>query len=135
MTLLTFEGRRHFEPGNYGGRNFHFGIREHGMAAALNGMALSKVRPYGSTFFMFFDYCKPSFRLSAIGHLPAIYIFTHDSIGVGEDGPTHEPIEHLAAVRAIPRTRLTIRPGDANEVTEAWRTLMPHQRSAGGAWF
>jgi transketolase len=93
------------------------------MAAALNGLALSKIRPYGSTFFTFFDYCKPSFRLSAIGHLPAIYIFTHDSIGVGEDGPTHEPIEHLAAIRAVPRA-VTIRPGDANEASEAWRTLM-----------
>ena len=94
------------------------------MAAALNGMALSKVRPYGATFFTFFDYCKPSFRLSAISHLPAIYIFTHDSIGVGEDGPTHQPIEHLAAIRAMPRA-ITIRPGDANEASEAWRTLMP----------
>ncbi len=123
LTLQTFEGSSDFEPGNPGGRNLHFGIREHGMAAALNGMALSKIRPYGSTFFMFFDYCKPSFRLSAIGHLPAIYIFTHDSIGVGEDGPTHEPIEHLAAIRAVPRA-VTIRPGDANEASEAWRTLM-----------
>jgi transketolase len=123
LTLQTFEGSSDFEPGNPGGRNLHFGIREHGMAAALNGMALSKIRPYGSTFFTFFDYCKPSFRLSAIGHLPAIYIFTHDSIGVGEDGPTHEPIEHLAAIRAVPRA-VTIRPGDANEASEAWRTLM-----------
>jgi transketolase len=123
LTMQTFEGSSDFEPGNDGGRNMHFGIREHGMAAALNGMALSKVRPYGSTFFTFFDYCKPSFRLSAIGHLPSIYIFTHDSIGVGEDGPTHEPIEHLAAIRAVPRA-VTIRPGDANEASEAWRTLM-----------
>ena len=123
LTLQTFEGSSDFEPGNPGGRNLHFGIREHGMAAALNGLALSKIRPYGSTFFTFFDYCKPSFRLSAIGHLPAIYIFTHDSIGVGEDGPTHEPIEHLAAIRAVPRA-VTIRPGDANEASEAWRTLM-----------
>ena len=123
LTLQTFEGSSDFEPGNPGGRNLHFGIREHGMAAALNGLALSKIRPYGSTFFTFFDYCKPSFRLSAIGHLPALYIFTHDSIGVGEDGPTHEPIEHLAAIRAVPRA-VTIRPGDANEASEAWRTLM-----------
>ncbi|HTQ40267.1 MAG TPA: transketolase [Pirellulales bacterium] len=123
MTLQTFEGSSAFSPENYGGRNFHFGIREHGMAAALNGMALSKLRPYGATFFCFFDYCKPSFRLSAIGHLPAIYIFTHDSIGLGEDGPTHQPIEHLAAIRAVPRA-VVIRPGDANEAAEAWRTTM-----------
>ncbi len=124
MTLQTFEGSTAFSPDDRGGRNFHFGIREHGMAAALNGMALSKLRPYGATFFTFFDYCKPSFRLSAIGHLPAIYIFTHDSIGLGEDGPTHQPIEHLAAIRAVPRA-ITIRPGDANEAAEAWRVLMP----------
>ena len=123
-TLLTFEGETSFSADNYGGRNFHFGIREHGMAAALNGMALSKLRPFGATFYTFFDYCKPSVRLSAIGHVPAIYIFTHDSIGVGEDGPTHEPIEHLAAMRAIPRI-VCIRPADANEATEAWRALMP----------
>ena len=92
-----------FEPGNYGGRNFHFGIREHGMAAALNGMALSNVRPFGATFFVVHRLLQPSIRLSAISHLPAIYIFTHDSIGVGEDGPTHQPIEHLAAIRAVPR--------------------------------
>ena len=123
-TNLTFDGAGSFEPNNYGGRNFHFGIREHGMAAAVNGMALSHVRPYGSTFFVFSDYCKPSIRLSAIMHLPCIWIFTHDSIGVGEDGPTHEPIEHLAAVRGIPNL-ITIRPGDSNEVAAAWRTIMP----------
>jgi transketolase len=124
MTLLTFDGAKDFEPGSYSGRNFHFGIREHGMAAALNGMSLSLVRPFGATFFTFFDYCKPSVRLSAIGHLPAIYIFTHDSIGLGEDGPTHQPIEHLAAARAIPNV-IVMRPGDANEVAEAWRVIMP----------
>ena len=124
MTLLTFEGVKDFEPGSDSGRNFHFGIREHGMAASLNGMSLSLVRPFGATFFVFFDYLKPSFRLSAIGHLPVIYIFTHDSIGLGEDGPTHEPIEHLAAARAIPNV-IVMRPGDANEVAEAWRTIMP----------
>ncbi|HEV3343274.1 MAG TPA: transketolase C-terminal domain-containing protein, partial [Pirellulales bacterium] len=123
MTLLTFEGSKDFEPGSYSGRNFHFGIREHGMAAALNGMALSKVRPFGATFFVFFDYLKPSFRLSAIGHLPVIYVFTHDSIGLGEDGPTHQPIEHLAAARAIPNV-VIMRPGDASEVVEAWRAIM-----------
>ncbi|MCC7084203.1 MAG: transketolase [Pirellulales bacterium] len=124
MTLQTFDGSASFTSDGWHGRNFHFGIREHAMAAALNGMALSKLRPYGATFFTFFDYCKPAFRLSAIGHLPAIYIFTHDSIGVGEDGPTHQPIEHLAAIRAVPRS-ITIRPADANEAAEAWRTLMP----------
>jgi transketolase len=124
MTLLTFEGTKDFEPGRYSGRNFHFGIREHGMAAALNGMALSMVRPFGATFFVFFDYCKPSVRLSAIGHLPVIYVFTHDSIGLGEDGPTHQPIEHLAAARAIPNV-IVMRPADANEVAEAWRAIMP----------
>jgi transketolase len=124
MTLLTFEGAKDFEPGSYSGRNFHFGIREHGMASSLNGMALSLVRPFGATFFVFFDYLKPSFRLSAIGRLPVIYIFTHDSIGLGEDGPTHQPIEHLAAARAIPNC-IIVRPGDANEVAEAWRVIMP----------
>ncbi len=121
-TLLSDESA--FEADNYAGRNFHFGIREHGMAATLNGMALSNLRPYGATFFIFSDYLRPSMRLSALMGLPVIYIFTHDSIGVGEDGPTHEPVEQLAAVRAIPNV-LLIRPGDANEVTEAWRTIMP----------
>ncbi len=124
MTALTFEGSGSFEADDYGGRNFHFGIREHGMAAALNGMSLSYVRPFGSTFFVFTDYLRPSMRLSALMHLPVIYIFTHDSIGLGEDGPTHQPIEHLAAARAIPNL-LLIRPGDANEATEAWRVIMP----------
>lgn len=123
MTLQTFEGSSSFAPDNWGGRNFHFGIREHGMAAALNGMALCKLRPYGATFFCFFDYCKPSVRLSALSHLPVIYVFTHDSIGLGEDGPTHQPIEHLAALSAVPRI-VSIRPGDANEAAEAWRTTM-----------
>ena len=121
MTNLTGDGD--FEAGNYGGRNFHFGIREHGMAAALNGMSLSFVRPFGSTFFVFSDYLRPSMRLSAIMRLPVIYVFTHDSIGVGEDGPTHEPVEHLAAARAIPGLYV-MRPGDANEVLEAWRAIM-----------
>jgi len=123
-TLFTFEGAGDFEPGRYGGRNFHFGIREHGMAAAVNGMALSYVRPFGATFFVFSDYLRPSLRLSAVMQVPSIFIFTHDSIGVGEDGPTHQPIEHLAALRAIPNL-ITMRPGDANEVAEAWRTIMP----------
>jgi transketolase len=124
MTLLTFDGCKAFEADCPEGRNFHFGIREHAMAAACNGMALSYIRPFGATFFVFFDYCKPSVRLSALGKLPVIYIFTHDSIGLGEDGPTHQPIEHLAAARAIPNL-LVMRPADANEVAEAWRVIMP----------
>ncbi len=111
------------EAGNLGARNLHFGIREHAMGAVLNGLSVSKMRPYGSTFFTFFDYLKPSLRLSALMHTHAVYIFTHDSIGVGEDGPTHQPIEHLMAMRAIPHM-VVLRPADANEVTEAWRVLM-----------
>jgi transketolase len=122
-TIITSEGAGHFQPGTEAGRNFHWGIREHGMAAALNGMALCGVRPYGATFFVFFDYCKPSLRLASIMQINPIMVFTHDSIGVGEDGPTHQPIEHLAAMRAIPNM-LVLRPGDANEVAEAWRTIM-----------
>jgi transketolase len=125
MTLLTFpEAGGDFEAENYAGRNLHFGIREHGMVAATNGMALSHLRPYGATFFCFYDYCKPSVRLAALTHLNPILIFTHDSIGLGEDGPTHQPIEHLAAARAVPNL-ITLRPGDANEVAEAWRVIMP----------
>ncbi len=122
-TLLTFEDTGHFSAENYAGRNFHFGIREHGMAAVINGMALSGVRPYGATFFVFSDYLRPSMRLSALMGLPAIYVFTHDSIGVGEDGPTHQPVEQLAAARAIPGL-VVIRPGDANEAAHAWRTAI-----------
>jgi transketolase len=124
MTTLTFDGAESFEAETPNGRNFHFGIREHGMAATLNGMSLSYVRPFGATFFVFSDYLRPSMRLSALMGLPVIYIFTHDSIGLGEDGPTHQPVEHLAAARAIPNL-LVMRPGDANEVTEAWRSIMP----------
>jgi transketolase len=123
MTLLKFEGAGHFGPNNYAGHNFHFGIREHGMAAASNGMALSKLRPFCATFFIFSDYLRPSMRLSALMHQPVLYVFTHDSIGVGEDGPTHQPVEHLAACRAIPGL-IVMRPGDANEVSEAYRTVM-----------
>jgi transketolase len=123
MTMMTFDGAGSFEPGQYASRNFHFGIREHGMAAALNGMALSKIRPYGATFFVFTDYLRPSLRLSAIMKLPVLYVLTHDSIGLGEDGPTHQPIEHLAALRAIPHL-VTMRPGDANEVSEAYRAIL-----------
>ncbi len=122
-TLLTMEGAGDFEPDNYAGRNFHWGIREHGMGAALNGMALCGVRPYGATFFVFTDYMRPSIRLASIMRLPVIYVMTHDSIGLGEDGPTHQPVEHLCAMRAIPGLTV-IRPGDANEVVEAYRAAL-----------
>jgi transketolase len=122
MTLLN--GAEDFEAGSYTGRNMHFGIREHAMAAAINGMSLSHLRAFGATFFVFADYLRPSLRLAAIMRVPSIFIFTHDSIGVGEDGPTHQPVEHLAALRAIPWL-VTMRPGDANEVAEAYRTILP----------
>jgi transketolase len=122
-THLTFEGAGDFEAGSFGGRNFHFGIREHSMAAILNGLSLSKMRPFGSGFLIFSDYLRPALRLSALMELPVIYVFTHDSIGVGEDGPTHQPVEQLSSLRSVPGL-LTIRPGDANEVTEAWRVIM-----------
>lgn len=113
----------HFGPSNHGGRNLHFGIREHAMAAAVNGMALSGLRSYGATFFVFTDYLRPSVRLASIMNLPSIFVMTHDSIGVGEDGPTHQPIEHLATCRAIPGV-VVLRPADANETTEAWRAAL-----------
>src|SRR5436190_5974601 len=122
-TLLTFEGAGQQNAANPAGRNLHFGIREHAMAAVCNGMSLSKVRPYGSTFFIFSDYARPALRLSAILEIPVIYIFTHDSIGVGEDGPTHQPVEQLATLRAMPGM-ITLRPADANEVVEAWKVVM-----------
>jgi transketolase len=122
-THLTFEGAGDFEAGTYGGRNFHFGIREHAMCSILNGLSLSKIRPYGSGFLIFSDYSRPPMRLAAIMEIPVIYVFTHDSIGVGEDGPTHQPIEQLASLRALPGF-ITLRPADANEVTEAWRVIM-----------
>ena len=122
-TRLTFEHAGDFTASSYGGRNLHFGVREHAMASILNGMSLAKVRPYGSGFLIFSDYSRPAIRLSAIMEIPVIYIFTHDSIGVGEDGPTHQPIEHLASLRAIPGL-ITLRPADANEVVEAWRFIM-----------
>jgi transketolase len=122
-TRLTFDGAGDFEADNRAGRNFHFGIREHAMGAAVNGMALSKLRAFGATFLIFSDYHRAPTRLSALMELPTILIFTHDSIGLGEDGPTHQPVEQLAALRATPGL-LTIRPGDANEVVEAWRLLM-----------
>jgi len=120
---LTFQGAGSFEADNYGGRNLHFGIREHAMGSICNGMALSGMRAYGSGFLIFSDYMKPPIRLAAIMELPVIYIFTHDSIGVGEDGPTHQPIEQLVALRSVPGM-VVIRPADANEVAEAWRVAM-----------
>jgi transketolase len=122
-TRLTFDGAGDFEAATPGGRNLHFGIREHAMAAALNGMALVKVRAYGSTFLIFSDYARGATRLSALMELPVVYVFTHDSIGVGEDGPTHQPVEQLASLRAIPGL-IVLRPADANEVAEAWKVIM-----------
>jgi transketolase len=122
-TRLTFEGAGDFGPGNYAGRNFHFGIREHAMGSILNGMSTSKIRPFGSGFLIFSDYMRAPIRLSALMELPVIYIFTHDSIGVGEDGPTHQPVEQLISLRAIPGLTV-LRPGDANEIAEAWRLIM-----------
>lgn len=120
-------GEKAFQAGNYGGRNFHFGVREHGMAAILNGMALhGGLIPYGGTFLIFSDYMRPSIRLAAAMGLKVIYIFTHDSIGLGEDGPTHQPVEHLATLRAIPNLTV-IRPCDANETAEAWRFAISHK--------
>jgi transketolase len=122
-TLLKFNGAGDFQAGSYGGRNLHFGVREHSMAAICNGLALSGLRPYAGTFFVFTDYLRPALRLSALMHQPVLYILTHDSIGLGEDGPTHQPVEHLAACRAIPRL-LVMRPADANEVAEAYRVAL-----------
>ncbi len=122
-TLLKFEGAGDIEPGTPGGRNLHFGIREHGTVAAVNGLSLSKLRAFGATFFIFSDYARPAIRLAAIMELPAIFIFTHDAMGDGEDGPTHQPVEQLASMRAIPGL-VVLRPGDANEVVEAYRYVM-----------
>jgi len=122
-TLLTCDGAGDFSAENYAGRNFHFGIREHGMGAICNGLELCGLKAFGATFFIFSDYMRPPMRLAAIMKLPVFYVFTHDSIGVGEDGPTHEPIEQLASLRAIPNL-LVIRPCDANEVAEAYRIVM-----------
>ena len=123
-TRLTFDGAGDFSAENPSGRNLHFGIREHAMAAVLNGLSLSKVRPFGSGFLIFSDYGRAPIRLSALMEIPVIHIFTHDSIGVGEDGPTHQPVEQLASLRAIPGL-VTLRPADANETVEAWRVIMP----------
>jgi transketolase len=120
---LTYEGAGHFQAGKWAGKNLHFGIREHAMAAIVNGLALSKVRAFGATFFIFSDYARPAIRLSALMELPCIFVFTHEAMGDGEDGPTHQPVEHLASLRAIPGL-VTLRPADANEVVEAYRYVM-----------
>jgi len=125
-TRLTFEGAGDFTATNRGGRNLHFGIREHAMGSILNGLSLSKVRPYGSGFLIFSDYARGAIRMGALMEIPVIHIFTHDSIGVGEDGPTHQPIEQLASLRAIPNL-IDFRPADANEVSEVWRVIMQLQ--------
>ena len=118
------DGSPSFQKDSYDGRNFHFGVREHAMGAALNGMALfGGVIPYGGTFLIFADYVKPAIRLAALSHIPSIFIFTHDSIGLGEDGPTHQPIEQLASLRSTPNL-VVIRPADANEVREAWKVAV-----------
>ena len=122
-TRLTFDGAGDFLAETPAGRNIHFGVREHLMSSILNGLSLSKVRPYGSGFLIFSDYARGAIRLSAIMEIPTIHIFTHDSIGVGEDGPTHQPVEQLAGLRSIPNL-IVLRPGDANEVAEAWRVIM-----------
>jgi transketolase len=126
-TRLTFEGAGDLQAGSYAGRNLHFGVREHAMGAILNGLALSKLRPFGSGFLIFSDYGRGAIRLSALMEIPVTHVFTHDSIGVGEDGPTHQPIEHLASLRAIPHL-VVIRPCDANEVGEAWKVILRLKR-------
>ena len=122
-TTLTFDGAGDFQAETPGGKNLHFGIREHAMAAIVNGLSLSKLRGFGATFFIFSDYARPAIRLSALMELPTIFVFTHDAMGDGEDGPTHQPVEHLASLRAMPGL-VTLRPGDANEVVEAYRYIM-----------
>ena len=121
---LTFDGAGDFSADDRAGRNLHFGVREHAAAAVSNGLALSKLRAYQAGFLIFSDFQRGALRLSALMELPLIHIYTHDSIGVGEDGPTHQPIEHLASIRAMPGV-IDMRPGDANEVVEAWRVIMP----------
>jgi len=122
-TRLTFDEAGDFSAEHTAGRNLHFGIREHAMGAILNGLSLSKLRPFGSGFLIFSDYARGAMRLSALMEIPVLHIFTHDSIGVGEDGPTHQPVEQLLSLRAIPGL-ITLRPADANEVVEAWRMIM-----------
>ena len=122
-TRLTFEGAGDFQAATPSGRNLHFGIREHSMGAIVNGLSLSKIRAFGATFFIFSDYMRPAIRLSALMEIPSIFVFTHDAMGDGEDGPTHQPVEHLASLRAIPGL-VTLRPGDANEAVEAYRCIL-----------
>jgi transketolase len=122
-TTLVYEGAGDFQAGTPAGKNLHFGIREHVMGAIVNGLSLSKLRPFGATFFIFSDYARPSIRLAALMELPVFYVFTHDAMGDGEDGPTHQPVEHLASLRAIPGL-VTLRPADANEVVEAYRYIL-----------
>jgi transketolase len=122
------KGRADFQKDNYGGEYFRFGVREHGMASACNGIAIhGGLRPYCGTFLIFSDYMRPAVRLSALGSIPVVYVFTHDSIGLGEDGPTHQPIEHLMALRSIPNL-VVLRPADANETAEAWKAAMRRKR-------
>src|SRR2546425_470691 len=130
-TTLTFKGAGDFQADSPDGKNLHFGIREHAMAAIVNGLSLSKVRAFGATFFIFSDYARPAIRLASLMELPALFVFTHDAMGDGEDGPTHQPVEQLASLRAIPGL-ITLRPGDANEVVEAYRyvTQLRHQPAA-----
>jgi transketolase len=122
-TLFTYPGAGDFQADTPEGKILHFGIREHAMAAIVNGLALSKLRPFGATFFIFSDYARPAIRLASLMELPSIFVFTHDAMGDGEDGPTHQPIEHLISLRAIPGL-ITLRPGDANEVVEAYRFIL-----------
>ena len=123
-TTLTFPGAGDLQAASPGGRNMHFGVREHAMGSIMNGLSLSKLRPFGATFFIFSDYARPAIRLSALMELPTVFVFTHDAMSDGEDGPTHQPVEHLASLRAIPGL-VMLRPGDANEVVEAYRYIMP----------
>jgi transketolase len=127
-TTLKFDGAGDFQAGDYAGRNLHFGVREHVMGASVNGMTVSGVRAFGATFFNFSDYMRPSMRLAALMQIPSIFVFTHDSIGLGEDGPTHQPVEQLASLRAMPNM-IVLRPGDANEVVEAWKVILQLQHS------
>jgi transketolase len=127
-TTLTFPGAGDFQADNPGGKNLHFGIREHAMAALVNGLSLSKLRAFGATFFIFSDYARPAIRLAAVMELPSLFVFTHDAMGDGEDGPTHQPVEHLASLRAIPGL-ITLRPADANEVVEAYRYVMQRRHT------
>jgi transketolase len=122
-TTLTYSGAGDFQAEDRGGKNLHFGIREHAMAAIVNGLTLSKLRPFGATFFIFSDYARPAIRLASVMELPTLFVFTHDAMGDGEDGPTHQPVEHLVSLRAIPGL-ITLRPGDANEVVEAYRLVV-----------